>query len=139
MVRDANRGRLSAVRGPLQMGVGEFEQARGFFIRRLGRADDGSHIETQRWVLGKQTLIIMVSATTTATGTGTNVVRKQLVVFDFDWCVWGRNVATALIGHTYPRSLADQDSDRWVFEVLAIDIRRNLRTLAETVQWTDLM
>ncbi|KAF8839493.1 hypothetical protein BDN67DRAFT_1070025 [Paxillus ammoniavirescens] len=50
---------------------------------------------------------------------------KQLVVFDFDW------------------SMADQDSDRWLLEVLAPDIRRKLkdrsREPGNTVQWTDLV
>ncbi|KIP08402.1 hypothetical protein PHLGIDRAFT_127025 [Phlebiopsis gigantea 11061_1 CR5-6] len=46
---------------------------------------------------------------------------KQLIVFDFDW------------------SLADQDTDRWVFEVLAPDLRRKMKTLKEEVQWTDLV
>ena len=52
MVGDANRGRLSAVRCPLEMGVGEFEQARGFFVRRPGRADDGSHIGKTHKAMG---------------------------------------------------------------------------------------
>ncbi|KJA20705.1 hypothetical protein HYPSUDRAFT_188285 [Hypholoma sublateritium FD-334 SS-4] len=47
--------------------------------------------------------------------------KKQLVVFDFDW------------------SLADQDTDRWIFEVLAPDIRRKMKTLKEEIQWTDLI
>ena len=46
-------------------------------------------------------------------------VNRQLVVFDFDW------------------SLADQDSDRWIFEVLAPDLRRKMRQDKDTVQWTD--
>jgi len=51
-----------------------------------------------------------------ATSTG-----RQLVVFDFDW------------------SLADQDTDRWIFEVNAPDLRRKMKNLAEEVQWTDLV
>ncbi|KAG1715756.1 hypothetical protein ID866_1424 [Astraeus odoratus] len=47
-------------------------------------------------------------------------VQKQLVVFDFDW------------------SMADQDTDRWIFEVLAPDLRRKMKTLKDQVQWTDL-
>ncbi|KAN0090727.1 Phosphatase PHOSPHO-type [Tylopilus felleus] len=51
--------------------------------------------------------------------------KKQLVVFDFDW------------------SMADQDSDRWLFEVLAPDIRRKMRDRSRepghTIQWTDLV
>jgi pyridoxal phosphate phosphatase PHOSPHO2 len=35
--------------------------------------------------------------------------------------------------------MADQDTDRWIFEVLAPDIRRKIKTLKESVQWTDLM
>ncbi|KAF8303346.1 hypothetical protein DL93DRAFT_2173054 [Clavulina sp. PMI_390] len=52
---------------------------------------------------------------------------SQLVVFDFDW------------------SFADQDTDRWVLEVLAPDLRRsskNLKAAAksdEDLQWTDHM
>jgi pyridoxal phosphate phosphatase PHOSPHO2 len=48
-------------------------------------------------------------------------VGRQLIVFDFDW------------------SLADQDSDRWVLEVLAPDLRRDMKTRKESVQWTDLV
>ncbi|KAF6763102.1 phosphatase phospho-type [Ephemerocybe angulata] len=48
-------------------------------------------------------------------------VDKQLVVFDFDW------------------SMADQDTDRWIFEVLAPDLRRKMKTLKDEVQWTDLV
>jgi len=48
-------------------------------------------------------------------------VERQLVVFDFDW------------------SLADQDSDRWVLEVLAPDLRRKMKELKAQVQWTDLV
>ncbi|KAG0701323.1 putative phosphatase-domain-containing protein [Suillus ampliporus] len=51
----------------------------------------------------------------------TTPIKSQLVVFDFDW------------------SMADQDTDRWIFEVLAPDIRRKMKTLQESVQWTDLM
>lgn len=48
-------------------------------------------------------------------------VERQLVVFDFDW------------------SLADQDTDRWVFEVLKPQLRRKMKNLKEEVQWTDLV
>ncbi|KAF9469933.1 phosphatase phospho-type [Collybia nuda] len=48
-------------------------------------------------------------------------VQRQLVVFDFDW------------------SLADQDTDRWIFEVLAPDIRREMKTAKAEIQWTDLV
>ncbi|KAG9220693.1 hypothetical protein CCMSSC00406_0003792 [Pleurotus cornucopiae] len=48
-------------------------------------------------------------------------VARQLVVFDFDW------------------SMADQDTDRWIFEVLGPDIRRKMKTLKEEIQWTDLV
>jgi len=50
-----------------------------------------------------------------------NPIQRQLVVFDFDW------------------SMADQDTDRWVFEVNAPDIRRKMKNLASEVQWTDLV
>ncbi|KAM0748956.1 hypothetical protein T439DRAFT_364472 [Meredithblackwellia eburnea MCA 4105] len=47
------------------------------------------------------------------------MVKTQLVVFDFDW------------------SFADQDTDRYVFEVLAPELRKSLRANKPTVQWTD--
>ncbi|KIJ68001.1 hypothetical protein HYDPIDRAFT_25451 [Hydnomerulius pinastri MD-312] len=50
--------------------------------------------------------------------------KSQLVVFDFDW------------------SMADQDTDRWIFEVLAPDIRRHMADRNKRVpepQWTDLV
>ncbi|KAF8236543.1 hypothetical protein L208DRAFT_1450992 [Tricholoma matsutake] len=50
-----------------------------------------------------------------------SAIHRQLVVFDFDW------------------SLADQDSDRWIFEVLAPDIRRKMKTEHAEIQWTDLV
>ena len=37
------------------------------------------------------------------------------------------------------RSLADQDTDRWVFEVLAPHLRRRMKNLKDEVQWTDLV
>ncbi|EJF65344.1 hypothetical protein DICSQDRAFT_99089 [Dichomitus squalens LYAD-421 SS1] len=48
-------------------------------------------------------------------------VERQLIVFDFDW------------------SLADQDSDRWVLEVLAPKLRKKMKDLKKDVQWTDLV
>ncbi|OBZ67166.1 Inorganic pyrophosphatase 1 [Grifola frondosa] len=48
-------------------------------------------------------------------------IERQLVVFDFDW------------------SLADQDSDRWIFEVLAPELRRKMKNLKKEMQWTDLV
>jgi pyridoxal phosphate phosphatase PHOSPHO2 len=33
----------------------------------------------------------------------------------------------------------DQDTDRWVFEVLAPHLRRKMKTLKNEVQWTDLV
>jgi len=37
------------------------------------------------------------------------------------------------------RSMADQDTDRYIFEVNAIDLRRKMKDLEDTVQWTDLV
>jgi len=51
----------------------------------------------------------------------TTGISRQLIVFDFDW------------------SLADQDADSWVFEVLAPDIRREMKILGHETQWTDLV
>jgi len=50
-----------------------------------------------------------------------NTIGRQLIVFDFDW------------------SMADQDTDRWIFEVNGPDIRRKMKTLADEIQWTDLV
>lgn len=47
--------------------------------------------------------------------------KRLLVVYDFDW------------------SMADQDTDRYVFEVNAIDLRRKMEDLESEVQWTDLV
>ncbi|GAA5975095.1 hypothetical protein JCM5350_004584 [Sporobolomyces pararoseus] len=47
------------------------------------------------------------------------MVKKVLIVFDFDW------------------SCADQDTDRYVFEVLAPHLRVSLREGKKTTQWTD--
>ncbi|KIK67245.1 hypothetical protein GYMLUDRAFT_37327 [Collybiopsis luxurians FD-317 M1] len=49
------------------------------------------------------------------------MTERQLVVFDFDW------------------SMADQDTDRWIFEVNAPDLRRKMEDLENKVQWTDLV
>lgn len=46
-------------------------------------------------------------------------LQTQLVVFDFDW------------------SFADQDTDRYIFEVLAPHLRVSLREGKKTAQWTD--
>jgi len=55
-------------------------------------------------------------------------IKKQLIVFDFDW------------------SLADQDTDRWIFEVLAPDLRREMKDEngaikknKEVQDWTSLV
>ncbi|KIJ49670.1 hypothetical protein M422DRAFT_28036 [Sphaerobolus stellatus SS14] len=48
-------------------------------------------------------------------------IKRQLVVFDFDW------------------SFVDQDTDRWIFEVLAPHLRRKMKNLKDEVQWTDLV
>jgi len=47
--------------------------------------------------------------------------KRLLVVYDFDW------------------SMADQDTDHYIFEVNDITLRRKLRDLQEKVQWTDLV
>ena len=35
--------------------------------------------------------------------------------------------------------MADQDSDRWIFEVLAPHLRREMKNLKDEIQWTDLV
>jgi hypothetical protein len=67
-----------------------------------------------------------------------SAIERQLIVFDFDWRVllWVPDHRTHLPVY---RSLADQDSDRWVLEVLAPDLRRKMKTQKEEVQWTDLV
>jgi len=47
--------------------------------------------------------------------------RKNLVVFDFDW------------------SMADQDTDRFIFEVLAPEIRREMKNSQSEMEWTDIV
>ncbi|KAG8823007.1 hypothetical protein FRC19_004815 [Serendipita sp. 401] len=47
--------------------------------------------------------------------------KRILVVFDFDW------------------SFVDQDTDRWVFEVNALHLRRKMEDMEKSVQWTDLV
>ncbi|WFD47163.1 pyridoxal phosphatase [Malassezia furfur] len=47
-------------------------------------------------------------------------VKSQLVVFDFDW------------------SLADQDTDRWVHEVLSPRLRIEFVERKPTMQFTDM-
>ena len=37
------------------------------------------------------------------------------------------------------RSFVDQDTDRYVFEVNAIHLRRKMESLEDSVQWTDLV
>ena len=64
-------------------------------------------------------------------------VERQLVVFDFDWSVLPCLLPACYSAHI--RSLADQDSDRWIFEVLAPDLRRKMKNLKDEVQWTDLV
>lgn len=38
-----------------------------------------------------------------------------------------------------PRSMADQDTDRWIFEVLANDLRRKMEDLHGNAEWTDVV
>jgi pyridoxal phosphate phosphatase PHOSPHO2 len=67
------------------------------------------------------------------------IIKEQLVVFDFDWYAFSfeHEVANKFVNDC--RSLADQDTDRWVLEVLAPDLRRKMKTLKNEIQWTDLV
>jgi len=66
-------------------------------------------------------------------------VMKQLIVFDFDWYEQGYYyISCSYISHDL-RSMADQDTDRWIFEVLAPDLRRKMKALKNEIQWTDLV
>jgi len=65
--------------------------------------------------------------------------KRLLVVFDFDWYSLYVIVAGVLALIVSVRSMADQDTDRYVFEVNAIDLRRKMKDLEDTVQWTDLV
>jgi len=65
--------------------------------------------------------------------------KRLLVVFDFDWYfpqILGVDVLVLIVSL---RSMTDQDTDRYIFEVNAIDLRRKMRNLENTVQWTDLV
>lgn len=65
--------------------------------------------------------------------------KRLLVVFDFDWYSSQTIVVGVLVLIASVRSMADQDTDRYIFEVNAIDLRRKMRNLQDTVQWTDLV
>lgn len=65
-------------------------------------------------------------------------VERQLIVFDFDWWAY-LLLCLQATNDVANRSLADQDTDRWVLEVLAPDLRRKMKTLKEEIQWTDLV
>ena len=65
--------------------------------------------------------------------------KRLLVVFDFDWYFPNISVVDVFVLIVSARSMADQDTDRYIFEVNAIDLRRKMRNLQDTVQWTDLM
>jgi len=65
--------------------------------------------------------------------------KRLLVVFDFDWYFPQTIGADVLVLIVSLRSMADQDTDRYIFEVNAIDLRRKMEDLADTVQWTDLV
>jgi pyridoxal phosphate phosphatase PHOSPHO2 len=44
------------------------------------------------------------------------------------------------MANAYSRSMADQDSDRWIFEVLAPDIRRKMEDAEDRrEEWTDVV
>jgi pyridoxal phosphate phosphatase PHOSPHO2 len=65
---------------------------------------------------------------------------EQLIVFDFDWQVlFAFSKLFIHIIYTKSRSMADQDTDRWIFEVNAPDLRRKMKNLKDDVQWTDLV
>jgi hypothetical protein len=66
--------------------------------------------------------------------------KRLLVVYDFDWCV----PTTAVMGllvliASSTRSMADQDTDRYIFEVNDIELRRRMEDLEDRMQWTDLV
>lgn len=65
--------------------------------------------------------------------------KRLLVVFDFDWYFSRIIVPDPLVLIMSVRSMADQDTDRYIFEDNAIDLRRKMRNLEDTVQWTDLV
>ena len=65
--------------------------------------------------------------------------KRLLVVFDFDWYFLQIAVVDGPVLTVSVRSMADQDTDRYIFEVNAIDLRRKMRDLEPTVQWTDLV
>jgi hypothetical protein len=65
--------------------------------------------------------------------------KRLLVVFDFDWYFSQLAVAGLLMLIVSVRSMADNDTDRYIFEVNDIDLRRKMRNLEPTVQWTDLV
>lgn len=66
-------------------------------------------------------------------------MNRNLVVFDFDWCVILPHTQGNDSSSLHSRSMVDQDTDRWVFEVLAPELRREMKTLKADFQWTDLV
>lgn len=66
-------------------------------------------------------------------------IQKQLIIFDFDW--YNLIVIRKWIISTdgYVRSFVDQDTDRWVAEVLDTKVRRKMEDLEPHMQWTDIV
>ena len=66
-------------------------------------------------------------------------LRTQLVVFDFDWSFAGQSDQNSSLSHSRSPlpTPTDQDTDRYVFEVLAPELRTSLRAAKTTAQWTD--
>ena len=64
---------------------------------------------------------------------------QQLIVFDFDW--YGFKDLANIFFYNIIRSMADQDTDRWIFEVLAPEIRRKMKELKaqNEFEWNDLV
>lgn len=65
--------------------------------------------------------------------------KRLLVVFDFDWYVSQTPLWYALVLTVSARTIADQDTDRYIFEVNNIGLRRKLEDLDGKMEWTDLM
>lgn len=66
--------------------------------------------------------------------------KRLLVVYDFDWYVpTSAVVGTLVLIASSIRSMADQDTDRYIFEVNDIDLRRKMEDQEGKEQWTDLV
>lgn len=146
MVRvwDLESRRHFSIGGPGYVRICELKRAILFFVGGLSGAKNGRrHIkECGGWTFrsrGRMRRVQGVSGHLPCLHLTGMAPKRLLVIFDFDWYfpqIIGVDVLVLIVSL---RSMADQDTDRYVFEVNAIDLRRKMEDLEDTVQWTDLV